>query len=127
MTNEKNSKLITHPLLFSTLVAILIGLFGILMLALCFYFTTFSEVCLKPTGTILYLLGAFIGGYLVAKKAERKVLVYGIQVGICYFLFFSIALMLTSAVPLSAETLILKGIYTLLASVIGSICGLACS
>ena len=127
MPNEKSPILVDHSLLFGTLVAISIGLLGIRMLSLCFYFTTFSEVYLKPAGTVLYLLGAFIGGLLAAKKAGGKALVYGTQVGVCYFLFFILALLLTSTASLSVGALALKGIYTLLAAVAGSICGLTFS
>lgn len=127
MPDEKMPTVIANPVVFGTLAAILIGVLGIIILSFCFYFTDFSESYLKPAGTAFYLLGAFTGGFLAAKKSGGKALLYGAEVGIFYFLFFAFALLLTSPASLSATTLGLKGIYTLLAAAAGGACGIAFS
>ncbi|KUK37280.1 MAG: hypothetical protein PWP44_582 [Thermacetogenium sp.] len=126
MPEEKKS-LLTSPLIFGTTAAILIGLLGILVLASCTYFTNFSELYLRPAGTVLYLLGAFAGGFLATKKSGGKALLYGAQIGIAYFLFFSLILLLTNPAALSAAALGIKGIYALVAAVAGGACGIAFS
>lgn len=122
---EKN--LLASPVVFGTSAAILIGLFGVIVLASSAYFTNFSELYLRPAGTVLYLLGAFTGGFLATKKSGGKALLYGAQIGVFYFLFFSLVLLLIEPAALSATALGLKGIYALVAAVAGGACGIALS
>ncbi len=129
MSDEKSPilGLFNNPVILGTTTAVLFGMACIILLALCFYFTTLSESYIKPAGTFFYLVGAFLGGFLAAKKAGRKALLYGAEVGLCYFLFFVLLSLLTSPGSLSASALSLKIAYTLLVSIFGGICGITFS
>ncbi len=125
---NKNSVLVhisKNPGVFGLLSAILFSIFAVIILAMLFQFTSVSEVYLKPIGTFLYLVGAFLGGFLAAKKAGHKGLIYGISVGFCYYLFFVIISLFLSIGSLTFTALVFKGLYSLLVSAAGGICGLA--
>jgi putative membrane protein (TIGR04086 family) len=62
---------------------------------------------------------------LAAKKAGGKGLVYGAGVGLCYYIFFVVISLFFSPGSLSVIALGFKGLYTLLVSAAGGICGLA--
>jgi len=127
MNNEKThvSFFGEKPLLFGLAVSIIFTVAGIAILSLGIYFSSISEMYLKPAGSFIYLTGAFLGGFLAAKKAGGKGLVYGVEVGICYYLFFIIVSLFLSTASLSIIALALKGIYTIIISAAGGICGLA--
>ncbi|HBG22547.1 MAG: TIGR04086 family membrane protein [Syntrophaceticus sp.] len=127
MSDEKSSLLSINgnPILFGLTAAILFAIISIVIIALCFQFTALKEVYLEPVGTFLYLVGAFLGGFLAAKKAGGKGLLYGLEVGTFYYLFFVIISLVLSTSSLSLIALGLKALYTILVSVAGGICGLA--
>ncbi|MGB4503954.1 MAG: TIGR04086 family membrane protein [Syntrophaceticus sp.] len=127
MNNDKSpsSRIGENPLFWGLAVAILFVTISIAIVSLFFYFSNISEIYLKPAGSFFYLAGAFLGGFFAAKKAGRRGLVYGIEVGVCYYVFFMIISFLLSPGSLSVTALALKGIYTILVSTAGGVCGLA--
>jgi len=127
MDNDKNPifRLTENPVAYGTGAALIFGILCILLLSIFFYFTTISELYLKPIGTFCYLVGSFWGGFLAAKKAGGKGLVYGAEVGLCYFIFFILISLLILPESLSATAVITKGFFTILVSSAGGICGLA--
>jgi putative membrane protein (TIGR04086 family) len=88
--NEKSPifRISENPVFFGLTAAILFAILSIMVLALSFHLSALSELYLKPAGTFFYLVGAFLGGFLAAKKAGGKGLVYGAGVGLCYYIFF---------------------------------------
>ncbi|NPV28376.1 MAG: TIGR04086 family membrane protein [Firmicutes bacterium] len=127
MPEEKNllSKYSVNPVFLGFLVAVGFGLTGTLLLTLIFYFSPLSENYLQPAGTTLYLTGAFLGGFLAAKKAGGKGLLNGTLVGVFYFLFFTLLVLLAARTPFSLLNLSLKALYTLTVSAAGGIIGIA--
>lgn len=127
MNKEKSPtfRLSENPVFFGLTAAILFAIISIAVLAVCFYFSTLSELYLKPAGTFFYLAGGFLGGFFASKKAGGKGLLYGIEVGVCYYVFFVIISLFLSPGSLNVISLALKGIYTILVSAAGGICGLA--
>jgi putative membrane protein (TIGR04086 family) len=118
-------KVAGHPALYGLLVAAAIGIVGGILLAGIFYLTPLSEIYLQPAGTTVYLLGAFIGGLLAARKAGNRGVLLGIEVGGLYFLLFLILLLILSPRSLSAFSLFLKGVYTLVIAAAGGVIGIA--
>jgi putative membrane protein (TIGR04086 family) len=114
-----------YPVIFGLLVAIAISLLSIVLLAVFFYLSSVSEGYLQPVGTAIYLLGGFIGGFLAAQKAGGKGILYGLEVGICYFIFFVLVILLLTPGSLTVLSVALKGVYTLLVSAVGGILGIA--
>lgn len=130
MSGDKSSFLTNvfhNPLFFGLFSSILIGVTGVVLLSLVFYYTPLSEAYLHTAGTLLYLTGAFVGGFLTARKAGRKGLLYGAEAGFLYFLFFIIIGLCLDAAALSFLAAFLKGVYTLLAASAGGIVGIAFS
>ncbi|MDH7576369.1 MAG: TIGR04086 family membrane protein [Bacillota bacterium] len=127
MSEEKNiiSKYAGNPVCFGILVAVGFGLISTIFLTLIFYFTALSETYLQPAGTTLYLIGAFGGGLLAAKRAGGKGLLCGATVGIFYFLFFTLLVLLIAPASFSLVNLALKAVYTLIVSATGGIIGIA--
>jgi putative membrane protein (TIGR04086 family) len=127
MNSEKKPQILINgnPVFFGLTAAILFAIISIVILALCFYFSAIKEIYLEPIGTFLYLVGAFLGGRLAAKKAGGKGLLYGIEVGVLYYLFFLFISLLVSSSSLSFIGLGFKAFYTILVSAAGGICGLA--
>lgn len=127
MPEKKNliPKYSVNPVFLGLLFAIGFGLASTLLLTLIFYFTPLSENYLQPAGTTLYLIGAFLGGFLAAKKAGGKGLLNGTLVGVFYFLFFTLLMLLAARTPFSLLNLSLKALYTLIVSAAGGIIGIA--
>jgi putative membrane protein (TIGR04086 family) len=125
--NEKSPifRISENPVFFGLTAAILFAILSIMVLALSFHLSALSELYLKPAGTFFYLVGSFLGGFLAAKKAGGKGLVYGAGVGLCYYIFFVVISLFFSPGSLSVIALGFKGLYTLLVSAAGGICGLA--
>lgn len=115
----------TSPLFWGIIVAVAIGLIGTFLLSFIFYFTSLPENYLKPTGIALYLIGAFFGGFTAAKKAGRKALLYGTEVGLFYFLFTVLTIALIAPTSFSFLNFSLKAVYTLLISAAGGVIGVA--
>lgn len=127
MSREKRliSSLGKNPVVYGTLGAIVIGLIGTLLLSIVFYYTSLSESYLKPAGTFLYLICAFLGGFLASKKAGNRGIMYGGIVGLSYFLIVSLILLITSPASFSVFTIFLKGFYTLIVAAAGGVIGIA--
>jgi putative membrane protein (TIGR04086 family) len=127
MNSEKKPQFCINgnPIFFGLTGAVLFAIISIVILTLCFYFSAIKEIYLEPVGTFLYLVGAFLGGFLAAKKAGGKGLLYGIEVGVFYYLFFFFISLLVSSSSLSFIGLGFKAFYTILVSAAGGICGLA--
>ncbi|HHW29034.1 MAG TPA: TIGR04086 family membrane protein [Syntrophomonadaceae bacterium] len=127
MDSDKNPifRLTENPVAYGTGVALIFGILSIILLSIFFYFTTISELYLKPVGTFCYLVGGFLGGFLASKRAGGKGLIYGTEVGLCYFIFFILISLLISPESLSATAVVIKGFFTILVSAAGGICGLA--
>jgi len=127
MSEERNllSRLFENPVILGILGAIVIGLIGTILLSVIFYFTSLSESYLQLAGTTLYLIGAFAGGFMAAKKAGNRGIMYGAEVGLIYFLIFLFIMLISSPASLSALTVVLRGIYTLIVAAAGGIVGIA--
>jgi len=127
MDNDKNPifRLTENPVAYGTGAALVFGILCIILLSIIFYFTNISELYLKPIGTFCFLVGGFLGGFLAAKRAGGKGLVYGVEVGLCYFIFFILISLLILPESLSATAVVTKGFFTILVSAAGGICGLA--
>lgn len=127
MPEERKASLIIsrNPILYGTLGALVIGLAGTLILSAVFYYTSLSESYLDPAGTFLYLICAFIGGFLASKKAGNRGIMYGCSTGLSYFLTVLIIYLLISPQPLSISSILLKGIYTLIVGAAGGVLGIA--
>lgn len=124
-TQNLLTKLIGNPVFLGTCGAIIIGLIGTMLLSIVFYLTPLSEAYLQPSGTTLYLAGAFSGGLIAARKAGGKAILYGSEVGIIYFFFFTVVTLLIAPGSFAMLALILKGVYTLMVSVAGGVIGIA--
>jgi putative membrane protein (TIGR04086 family) len=127
MDSNKNPifRLTENPVVYGTGGALIFGILCIILLSIFFYFTTISELYLKPIGTFCYLVGGFWGGFLASKMAGGKGLVYGAGVGLCYYIFFILIFLLISPDSLTASAVVIKGFFTILVSAAGGICGLA--
>jgi len=117
----------TRPIFWGTCIAVGIGLVGVLLMAITFFLTPLSDTYCKPLATALYIIGAFVGGFTGAKKAEEKRLLCGIGVGLCYLCFAAFLSLLVAPAALSPVKACLKAIYTLLISASGAVVGIAFS
>ncbi len=118
-------RIASHPVTMGTVAAVIIGLAGTLLLSLVFYATPLSAAYLQPTANILYLVGAFAGGFVGAKKAGRMGILFGIETGICYFAFFVFLILLAAPGVLGALAFILKALYAVISAAVGGIFGIA--
>lgn len=127
MAGEKNTliTLASHPVVQGTVIALVVSLTGILLLSLVFYATTLSETYLQPSGNILYLAGAFLGGFVSAKKAGRKGMQLGLAAGFFYFLVIVAVIPIFAPSAFSWPALIPKGIFSLIVAAVGGIFGIA--
>lgn len=114
-----------NPILYGTLVALVLGLVGILVLSAVFYYTTLSNSYLDSVGTFLYLTCAFIGGFLASRKAGNRGIMYGSSTGLCYFLIVLTINSLISPQSIPISSVLLKGIYTILVGAAGGVIGIA--
>ena len=127
MIEERNIlfRIATHPVVQGTVTALAIGLLGTFLLSLVFYATSLSEAYLQPSGNVLYLIGAFSGGFVGAKKAGRKGMQFGAGTGLCYFLLFVIILLFFAPSAFTWISFGLKGLYALIVATVGGIFGIA--
>jgi putative membrane protein (TIGR04086 family) len=127
VTNEKNIliRLAIHPIMLGTFVALAICLAGTLLLSLIFYATSLSETYLQVSSSIVYLAGAFFGGFAAAKKAGRKGVQYGVETGFCYYLAVAVIILIFAPTAFTWSTFGLKGLYSLIVSAVGGIFGIA--
>lgn len=126
MAGDKNTiKLAAHPVVQGTVTALVVSLAGILLLSLVFYATALSETYLQPSGNILYLAGAFIGGFVSAKKAGRKGMQIGLATGFFYFLAIAAVVAIFAPSSFSWLALIPKGVFSLIVAAVGGIFGIA--
>ncbi|MFY9272360.1 MAG: TIGR04086 family membrane protein [Thermacetogeniaceae bacterium] len=127
MDSDKNPffRLAENPVIYGTGAALILGIFCVILLSIIFHFTSISELYLKPIGTFCFLVGGFFGGFLASKMAGGKGLVYGAEVGLCYYLIFILIFLLISPGSISASAAVIKGFFTILVSAAGGICGLA--
>lgn len=127
MADGKNIvfSLATHPVAQGTVVSLAIGLAGTLLLSLIFYTTSLSEAYLQPSGNVLYLAGAFFGGFVSAKKAGRKGMQFGVATGLCYSLVFAIIILIFAPATFTGLAFGLKCLYALVVAVVGGIFGIA--
>ncbi len=114
-----------RPVFWGTCIAVGIGLVGVFIMAVTLYLTPLSDTYCKPLAIALYIIGAFVGGFIGARKAEGKRLLCGIEVGLCYFCFVTLLSFLVAPAALSPLKASLKAVYTLLSSASGAVVGTA--
>lgn len=108
-----------------TLLSFYISLFFIIVIGLIMYYSNLSENWLSFADSTIFVVSAFIGGFSAAKKAGYKALYHGLGVGILYI---AIALALTMIfIPTSFDLMVFskKLFYSLAASALGGIAGVA--
>ena len=129
MVVQKNaiSRLTSHPVTQGTVVALAVCLAGSLLLSLIFYVTSLSEAYLQPSVSVLYLAGAFFGGFAGARKAGRKGIQFGVETGFCYYLVITVIILILAPAAFTRLSFILKGLYSLIAAAAGGIFGIAFS
>jgi len=127
MAVEKNTlaKLARHPVSQGTVVALAVCLAGTLLISLIFFATSLSEAYLQPSGSALYLAGAFFGGFAGTKNAGRKGIQYGVETGFCYYLVVAIIILILAPAAFTRLAFVLKGLYSLIAAAAGGIFGIA--
>ncbi len=127
MADQKNTlaRLTMHPVSQGTIVALVVCLAGALLLSLAFYATSLSEAYLQPSGSALYLAGAFFGGFAGAKNAGRKGIQYGLEIGLCYYLVIAAIILIFAPAAFTRLAFVLKGLYSLIAAAAGGIFGIA--
>jgi putative membrane protein (TIGR04086 family) len=114
-----------HPILLGAFVALAICLTGTLLLSLIFYSTSISETYLQVSGNVVYLAGAFFGGFAGAKKAGRKGVQYGVETGFCYYVAVAVIILIFAPTAFTWSAFGLKGLYSLIVSAVGGIFGIA--
>ena len=129
MVVQKNAiaRLTSHPVTQGTVVALAVCLVGSLLLSLIFYATSLSETYLQPSVSVLYLAGAFFGGFAGARKAGRKGIQFGVETGFCYYLVVTAIILILAPAAFTRLSFILKGLYSLIAAAAGGIFGIAFS
>jgi putative membrane protein (TIGR04086 family) len=129
MVVQKNTlaRLARHPVSQGTVVALAVCLAGTLLLSLIFYATSLSETYLQPSVSVLYLAGAFFGGFAGARKAGRKGIQFGVETGLCYYLVVTVIILILAPAAFTRLAFILKGLYSLIAAAAGGIFGIAFS
>ncbi|MGD0153648.1 MAG: TIGR04086 family membrane protein [Thermacetogeniaceae bacterium] len=127
MIADKNMfiRLITHPVAQGTVIALAVSLLGTLLLSLICYVTPLSETYLQLAGNVLYLAGAFFGGFVGANKAGRKGMQFGAGTGLCYFVVFTIIVMVLAPETFTGLAFGLKGLYALIVAAVGGVFGIA--
>jgi len=127
MVVEKNvlARLASHPVSQGTVAALTVCLAGNLLLSLIFFATSLSEVYLQPAVSVLYLAGAFFGGFASARKAGRKGIQYGVETGFCYYLAVAVIILILAPAAFTRLSFALKGLYSLIAAAAGGIFGIA--
>ncbi len=127
MIAERNIlfRLITHPVVQGTVIALAISLLGTFLLSLIFYATSLSEAYIQPAGNVLYLAGAFFGGFAGAKKAGRKGMQFGVGTGLCYFIAFTIIVLVLAPATFTGLAFAFKGLYALIVAAVGGVFGIA--
>lgn len=127
MAVQKNTlvRLAMHPVFFGTVVALITCLAGALLISLIFYATPLSETYIQPAGSALYLAGACVGGFVGAKKAGRKGIQYGSEIGFCYYLVVVVIILAFAPTAFNKLDFALRGLYSLIAATVGGIFGIA--
>jgi putative membrane protein (TIGR04086 family) len=129
MAAQKNAlaRLTGHPVFQGTAVALAVCLAGTLLLSLIFYATSLSETYIQPLVSVLYLAGAFFGGFAGARKAGRKGIQFGVKTGFCYYLVVTAIILILAPMAFTRLAFIIKGLYSLIAAAAGGIFGIAFS
>ncbi|NLL01153.1 MAG: TIGR04086 family membrane protein [Clostridiales bacterium] len=103
---SKNTRVIyiLEALVFSYIIT------GLLLLIISFLMLKLelSSVVISAVINFIYIASAFTGGFFIGKKAEQKKFIWGLFVGVIYF----IILMLVSLMMNRAGTLPLGSLFT---------------
>lgn len=67
-------------------VACLVSIISLLLLAACVYWLSVPTDTIRIGVGSIYVLSAFVGGLVAAKKEKHKGYLWGLATGFCYFL-----------------------------------------
>lgn len=84
--SEKNSYDKAMAVLGSLLVSYIITLFMILLLAFVLLKAEPSEKIIQGVVIVIYIMSTFLGGFFIGKKMQKKQYLWGMALGILYFL-----------------------------------------
>lgn len=111
---HQNTKIL--PLLKGLLFSYIITAFMLLLLSLLMLKLDLPSVVISGGINFAYIVSTFIGGFFVGKKLEQKKFLWGLAMGVLYFLVLMlVCLMMNSSSPLP-----LGGLFTVFI-----ICGLS--
>ena len=111
---HQNTKFV--PFLKGLLFSYIITAFMLLLLSLLMLKLDLPSAVISGGVNLAYILSTFVGGFFVGKKLEQKKFLWGLVMGVLYFLVLMlVCLMMNSNTPLP-----LGGLFTVLI-----ICGLS--
>ncbi len=110
----------TAAVLMGLFAAYLITLLGILLLAFALYQWGMSVEMAEISVLVLYCLSCLIGGMICGKKAENRKFLWGLLLGVCYFLVL-LLISVTSVQGISTrmQEIILPGCICVFSGMLG--------
>lgn len=117
-TIRQNTKIVT--LLKGLLLSYIITAFILLILSFLMLKLDLSGTVISVGIQFVYIISAFAGGFFVGKKVEQKKFLWGLVMGIFYFIVVMlISIFLNRSTPLSLSSLLIVFVISTLSGMIG--------
>jgi putative membrane protein (TIGR04086 family) len=117
-TIRQNTKMFS--ILKGLLLSYIITAFILLILAFLMLKLDLSGMIISGGINFAYIISAFAGGFLVGKKVEQKKFLWGLIMGVFYFVVvLLVSLMMNSVAPLSLGSLLTVFIISSLSGMLG--------
>lgn len=115
---RQNTRLLS--LLKGLLLSYIITAFLLLILAFLMLKLDLSGMVLSGGINFVYIISAFVGGFFVGKKVEQRKFIWGLVMGIFYFIVVMvISLVMNTSSPLSLGSLLTVFIISSLSGMLG--------
>lgn len=115
---RQNTRLLS--LLKGLLLSYIITAFLLLILAFLMLKLDLSGMVLSGGINFVYIISAFAGGFFVGKKVEQRKFIWGLVMGVFYFIVVMlISLVMNTAAPLSLGSLLTVFIISSLSGMLG--------
>ena len=117
-TIRQNTKIVT--LLKGLLLSYIITAFILLILSFLMLKLDLSGTVISVGIQFVYIISAFAGGFFVGKKVEQKKFLWGLVMGIFYFIVVMlISIFLNRSTPLTLSSLLIVFVISTLSGMIG--------
>lgn len=121
----KGGSLQIRPLMVGVSQGIGLSIASVLIITTAFFFTKLSSSLLMPVTHTMYGLCALWAGWVTAKKAGSKGLIYGVLAGVIFFLVSALAGLLLPDPATPMTTWWKKLLYAVFGGAVGGIGGVA--